>query len=124
MRFGTAYLSLILAMALPVNAWAKPLSSEACVKLTDEHNKLSKGGIEKSLAQDPAITSKKIKAEQLASIKRFLFIESQIRFRCPSVVLPGLEIRAPSKVKVIKVEKKQSRRRGPRIPLPERKPAR
>ncbi|MHA1164216.1 MAG: hypothetical protein ACTSP0_01350 [Alphaproteobacteria bacterium] len=122
-RFGTAYLSLILGVALPVNASAKPLTSEACVRLVDEHGRLSRGGIEKSLARDPASARDNIKAEQLALIERFLFIESQIRFRCPAVKLPGLEITPPSKAQTAKVEKKQSRPRGPMIPLPKRKPA-
>lgn len=123
MRFGTAFLGLILGAALPVTASAKPLPSEACVRLVDEHDKLSKNGIEKSLDQDPAKASENIKAEQLANIERFLFIESQIRFRCPAVKLPGLKISPPSKAQAAKLVKKKARSRGPMIPLPERKPA-
>ena len=123
MRFGALFWGLILYAALSANALAKPLTSEACVALVDEHNRLSKDGIEKSLAQDPVNASTNIKAEKLASIERFLFIESQIRFRCPAVKLPGLEIKAPAKTKAAKVEKKKIRSRGPKIPLPKRKPA-
>ena len=122
MRFGIAFLGLILGVALPINASAKPLPSEACVRLVDEHDKLSKGGIEKSLAQDPATASENIEAEQLANIERFLFIESQIRFRCPAVKLPGLKTPAPSKAQAAKMEKKQIQPRGPEVPLPKRKP--
>lgn len=123
MRFGTAFLGLILAVALPANAPAKPLASEACVRLVDEHAKLSKDGIEKSLAQDPAKASETIKAEQLANIERYLFIESQIHFRCPAMKLPGLKTPAPSKAQAAKMGKKKVQPRGPMIPLPKRKPA-
>jgi len=123
MRFGTVFIGLILSAAIPVTGSAKPLTSEACVRLVNEHGKLSRGGVEKSLARDPAGERDSIKAEQLALIERFLFIESQIRFRCPTVKLPGLEITPPSKARTAKVEKNRSQPRGPSIPLPKRKPA-
>ena len=123
MRFGTVFLGLILSAAIPVRGSAKPLTSEACVRLVNEHDTLSKGGVEKSLARDPASERDNIKAEQLALIERFLFIESQIRFRCPAVKLPGLKITPPSKARTAKVEKNRRRPRGPSIPLPIRKPA-
>lgn len=118
------YVALILGLAIHTNASAKPLTSKACVRLVDEHDKLSRGGIEKSLARNPASAHETLKAEQLALVERFLFIESQIRFRCPASKLPGLEITPPSKAQTAKAEKKRSRPRGPSLPLPKRKPAR
>ena len=122
MRFGTAFLSLILGVALHVNASAKPLSSEECVRLVDEHAKLTRNGIEKSLAQAPPVISETSKTEQLASIERFLFLESQIKFRCPDVILPGEEEAVATKTPAVTLKKIQTRPRGPKVPLPERKP--
>jgi hypothetical protein len=123
MRIGTAFLGLILGVAFTANASAKPLASEACVRLVDEHARLSRDGIEKSLAQDPAKASETIKAEQLANIERFLFIDSQIRFRCPAMKLPRLKTPASSKAQKAKIDKKKARPRGPMVPLPDRNPA-
>lgn len=123
MRFGTAFLGLILGVAFSAHASAKPLASEACVRLVDEHARLSRDGIEKSLTQDPAKASETIKAEQLANIERFLFIEGQISFRCPAMKLPGLKTPASAKAKAAKMDKKKVRPRGPMVPLPARNPA-
>jgi len=105
------------------DAAAKRLSSEACTKLAKEHTDLANGGIEQTMNGDPVKARTALKDEQLARIERFLFIEGQIRFRCPQTKLPGMGPPKPSKTQAAKLEKKQPKKpKGPVVPLPNRKP--
>ncbi|GBE43193.1 hypothetical protein BMS3Bbin10_01269 [bacterium BMS3Bbin10] len=120
---ATALLGLSVLAASRGDTAAKPLSSEACVKLVNEHTELAKGGIEEAMNQDPENAGAALNEEQLARIERFLFIEGQIRFRCPEVQLPGLGVPEPSKTQAAKLEKKKIKKpKGPAVPMPERKP--
>lgn len=66
---------------------AKPLSSEECAKLVAEHAELAKRGIEKRMDMDPVTAGESLTKDELNEIERFLFVEGQIRFRCPEVQL-------------------------------------
>lgn len=130
----------VMALALPQRSFAKPLSSEACVELVNEHAMLLKAGVEAYMKRDPAKASSTLRAEQLANIDRFLFIEGQIRFRCPEMELPGLDTplhsaaqaaafkeRAEKEAEARKAAKQKAagkKSKGPDIPLPDRNPKR
>lgn len=107
-------------------ARAKPLSSEECTKLVAEHAELSKKDVESLMDQDPVIAAKQMKPEQLSDIERFLFIEGQIRFRCPAVKLavPDPPAFDPPEDQSKTAESEDKQPAGPTVPLPERKPAR
>lgn len=83
---------------------AKPLSTEECAKLVSEHAELVKKGVEQRMNQDPEEAKASMDREALNEIERFLFVEGQIRFRCPEV-----ELAIPDPPK-------------PTVPLPIRKP--
>ena len=120
---GTALLGLSILALAHGDAAAKRLPGEACTKLAGEHTELVKSGIEQAMNGDPVKASTALKQEQLARIERFLFIEGQIRFRCPQIKLPGMETPKPSKTQAAKLEKKQPKKpKGPLVPLPMRKP--
>ncbi len=131
----------ILAFVMPHTALAKPLSSEACVQLVNEHSTLAKSGVEQQLKGEPASAGTTLKAEQLANIDRYLFIEGQIRFRCPEIKLPGMKSPAHSKEQAAEFQKRATREAQARkaaeqkakekdkpagggIPLPDRNPKR
>ncbi len=82
-----------MAFALSLSpAAAKPLLSETCVKLAGEHVELRKAGIEEAMdQQDPQKAGEALKPDDLAKIERYLFIEGQIRFRCPEIKLPSIK---------------------------------
>ena len=90
-RIFTAFLGLMALTTLYSQTLAKPLQSETCVKLAGEHIELRKAGIEEAMDQDPTKAGEVLKPEQLAQIERYLFIEGQIRFRCPEIRLPGIK---------------------------------
>jgi len=128
---ATVLLGMSALAASQRDAATKPLSSEACVKLVNEHTELAKTGIEKVMDQGPENTGATLNKEQLARIERFLFIEGQIRFRCPEIQLPGLGVPEPSnaqaerlgKKKAAELEKESLKKpKGPVVPLPRRKP--
>lgn len=105
------------------DAAAKNLSSEVCAKLADEHAILTKSDIEQLMNGDPATARTALEQAQLARIERFLHIEGQIRFRCPKIKLPVLQLPKPSKTQTAKLEKQQPKKpKGPIVPLPRRKP--
>jgi hypothetical protein len=126
-RNGIAFVGLMSLAALLYPASAKPLLSEACIKLVGEHKELRLGGIEKAMDHDPAKAGEILKPEELAQIERYLFIEGQIRFRCPEIRLPGSKKPALSKSKKAKIKgakpKPPKKPKGPPAPLPKRKPA-
>lgn len=108
------------------HAAAKPLSSEECTKLVAEHAELAKKDIESLMDQDPVMAAKQMKPEQLSEIERFLYIEGEIRFRCPAVKLavpvpPAFE---PPEEQEKTAESEAKQPSGPTVPLPDRKPAR
>lgn len=113
-------------------AAAKPLSSEECARLVEEHAELAKKGIEKRMDQDAAEASKTLKPDQLQEIERFLFVEGEIRFRCPEIKLAIPEPSKPAPAektaeekspKEKKAEEKVEKPAGPPMALPNRKPA-
>lgn len=105
-------------------ALAKPLSSEDCAKLVGEHAELSGRGIEKAMDREPANADQQMKPEEFADIERYLFIEGQIRFRCPGVRLAIPEPAEPPQEQAAKGEKREPKApAGPPVPLPRRKPS-
>ncbi len=131
-RIGTALLGLTVLATQLVPVSAKPLLSETCVKLVGEHVELRKGGIEASMDHGPEKAGEIMKPEELAKIERYLFIEGQIRFRCPEIRLPGIKEPDLSKSKKSKIKKAKIKEAkpvapkkpaGPPAPLPKRKPA-
>jgi len=130
-RIGTATLGLTVLATQLVPVSAKPLLSETCVKLVGEHVELRKGGIEASMDHGPEKAGETMKPEELAKIERYLFIEGQIRFRCPEIRLPGIKEPDLSKSKKSKIKKakiKEAKPVAPKkpaglpAPLPNRKP--
>ncbi len=136
---ATVLLGLSVLAASYGDAAAKRLSSKACVKLVSEHAELAMSGAEKAMNGDPENAGAALKKEQLARIERFLFIEGQIRFRCPEIKLPGLGAPKPSKTQAVELEKNYAaelkkkraaklekkrlmKQKGLVVPLPERKP--
>lgn len=127
-RIGTVFLGLT-ALAAPLSpAAGKPLLSKTCVKLVGEHTELAKGGVEESMNHDPEKAGEILKPEELTNIERYLFIEGQIRFRCPEMRLPGIKDPDLSKSKEAKIKeakpKPPKKPKGPPAPVPTRKPAR
>ena len=136
----TAATAAFAVFVLPGASFSKPLSSKACVALVNEHAKLLNAGVEKHMRGDPAVASSTLKPEQLASIDRFLFIEGQLRFRCPEVRLPGLGVPAKSQAQAAAFQKRAKQEaaahranqqknraektKGPGVPLPDRNPRR
>lgn len=105
-------------------AMAKPLSTEECTKLVGEHAGLVKKDVEKLMDTDPATATEKLKPEQLIDIERYLFLEGEIRFRCPEVkvAIPELPKPEPQKAKV--EEPPLVDDDGPGVPMPDRNPKR
>ena len=131
-RIGAAFLGLTVLSAQLVPVSAKPLLSETCVKLVGEHVELRRGGIEAAMDHDPEKAGEILKPEELANIERYLFIEGQIRFRCPEIKLPGIKELNLSKSKNKKIKKAKIKEAkpvapkkpaGPPVSLPNRKPA-
>ncbi|MDA7946639.1 MAG: hypothetical protein MPJ78_04105 [Hyphomicrobiaceae bacterium] len=123
----------ILALTSP--SPAKPLSSDACVALVNEHASLLKAGVESHMRGDPAAAGSTLNPRQLANIDRFLFIEGQIRFRCREIKLPGLGTPKNSETQAADFQKRAKqeanarktqakKRKGPAVPLPDRNPKR
>ena len=125
-RFYTAFLGLMALATQLSPAAAKPLLSEICVKLASEHIELGKGGVEESMNHDPEKAGEILKPEELAKIERYLFIEGQIRFRCPEIRLPGIKVPDLSKTKEAGIDdakpKTRKKRKGPPAPPPKRNP--
>jgi len=129
-----------IALALSHASLAKPLSSKACVKLVNEHAQLLKTGVEQQMRKDPATAGSTLKSRQLANIDRFLFIEGQLRFRCPEVQLPGMDTPEHSEAQAAEFKKRTKKEaearkaknkktvrkkpKGPNVPLPDRNPKR
>lgn len=122
-------------LAAACTAQAKPLTTQECTSLVEEHAKLSSKNIEKLMDQDPIEASEKLNPNELAEIERFLFVEGQIRFRCPAVKLkvpppPELEVReatnqADAKKKgTSAIAESEPVNKGPRVPFPDRNPKR
>ncbi len=105
---------MVLALPLSQQVAAKPLLSETCVKLASEHTELRKGGIEEAMNQDPQKAGEILKPDDLAKIQRYLFIEGQIRFRCPKIKLPGLK--EPDSSKSKKDGSDDAKRKPPKKP--------
>lgn len=131
-RIGAAFLGLTVLATQLMPVLAKPLLSETCVKLVGEHVELRKGGIEASMDHGPEKAGETMKPEELAKIERYLFIEGQIRFRCPEIKLPGLKepnlLKSKnSKIKEAKIKEAKpvapKKPADPPAPLPKRKPA-
>ncbi len=132
----TAAIAASVMLVLPSASFSKPLTSGACVELVNEHARLLKTGVETHMKGDPAVASSTLKPEQLANIDRFLFIEGQLRFRCPEVRLPGLGVPATSEAQAAKFQKRAKQEaaahrasqakkpKGPAVPLPDRNPKR
>ncbi|MEM8744370.1 MAG: hypothetical protein AAGF14_07040 [Pseudomonadota bacterium] len=134
---SAAIAGALAALALPGFALAKPLSSEACVALVNEHAKLLKTGVEQQMRGDPAKAGSTLQPQQLANIDRFLFIEGQIRFRCREIKLPGLGTPKNSEAQAAQFQKRakqeadarranaqRNKPKGPAVPLPDRNPKR
>lgn len=126
---STRFFLLIAGMLIipTQHGMAKPLSSEDCAKLVSEHSDLAKKDIEAMMDQDPAIASTSMSPEQLAEIERFLFIEGEIRFRCPEIKLavpkPPAPEPTPEEAKTASEKTQQPEQpAGPPVPLPQRKP--
>lgn len=95
-------------------ASAKPLSSEECEELISEWKGLV--SVENMVRQDPQAAVKAgLNAQKLERIKRYLFVEEQLRFRCPGVKLPDVPM--PQDANASETPS------GPTVPLPLRKPA-
>lgn len=126
-RNSITFLGLMSLAALINPASAKPLLSDSCVELLGEHEKLRKGGVESYMDHDPAKANELFKPADLVNIERYLFIEGQIRFRCPEIRLPGIDNPDLSKSKEVrnnvKNPKPPKKQAGPPVPLPRRKPA-
>lgn len=136
----TATAAVFAVFVLPGASFSKPLPSKACVALVNEHAQLLNAGVEKHMRGDPATASSTLKAEQLANIDRFLFIEGQLRFRCPEVRLPGLGVPAKSEAQAAVFQKRAKQEaaahrasqqknrakkpKGGAVPLPDRNPRR
>lgn len=102
-RVCVAFFGVLMCLwGLP--AAAKPLSGEECSKLVSEHAELARKGIEERMDVDPTTAGEQLSKDELNEIERFLFVEGQIRFRCPEV---QLAVPDPPK---------------PTVPLPRRKP--
>lgn len=125
-RFFTAFLGLTALATQLLPAAAKPLQSEICVKLASEHIELRKGGVEESMNHDPEKAGEILKPEELAKIERYLFIEGQIRFRCPEIRLPEIKDPDLSKTKEAGIDdakqNKEKKRKGPPVPPSKRNP--
>lgn len=129
---GLTRIGVALAVPFVLVAWhsaeGKSLSKEACAKLVEEHGGLLKGGIVLAMNKDPEKAREELQPEKLANIERFLFIDGQIRFRCPNVRLPAIkapELSEPRKAKVEEGDKKPEQVKkpdGPPAPPPKRKP--
>lgn len=105
-------------------AWTKPLSSQECAILVSEHSDLTKKDLEATMEQDPAIAAPLLKPEQLAEIERYLFIEGEIRFRCPEIQLAKPKSLEPEPSKTADIKKAEPEKpSGPPVPLPRRKPS-
>lgn len=118
-------LTVALLLIAPQATSAKPLSSEECAKFAAEHAKLAKKGLEKAMDQDPDKAKAQLEPQQIADIERFLFVEGEIRFRCPEIKLAIPDPPEPVKDKAAEKEKKKAEKpSGPQVPLPQRKPKR
>jgi hypothetical protein len=113
-RFCATFLGLTALVLTFSPAVAKPLLSEACVELASEHTKLRKGGVEEVMDQDPQKAGETLNPEDLAKIERYLFIEGQIRFRCPKIKLP--KIKDPNLKKSEGEGNEKAKRKPPKKP--------
>lgn len=104
-------------------AIAKPLTTQECTRLVEEHAILVNKDIETLMERDPKEAKDLFKPEQLADIERYLYLEGEIRFRCPEVKLAIPELPAPEPKKAA-AKKKAPVPAGPSAPMPARNPKR
>ena len=108
------------------SAVAKPLTTQECTRLVDEHTILAKKDVETLMDRDPSEAKDLLKPEQLADIERYLYLEGEIRFRCPEVKLaiPEQPAPEPEKAAAKAATKETAAPAGPSVPMPDRNPKR
>lgn len=84
-RISVTRAGLALAAALAGgSAGAVPLDSETCEALKAEHSLLAGAGVKADMQHGPEWAKSNLPAERLQRILRFIEVEQQLLFRCPS----------------------------------------
>lgn len=112
--------TLFVALSSIVVA-AKPLDNESCTKIVDEFDSLRKSGVEKAMDSDPAKAKENMSPQMMVNIERYLFLEGQLRFRCPHIKLslPGEQRSAETDEED---KKNQEKPKKPAANSPKKKP--
>ena len=99
MRRCLAVLALIALVLGVEHVRAAPLDAATCGMLKGEQAQLEQGGVRASMAKGPDWAKGNLAADKLEQIKRLLFVDEQLLFRCSARTLVELPPEADAEPK-------------------------